>query len=323
VSTFRSISAPKQRSAWLRTNASADWMLVAAPGLIWGASFLFIAEGLKAIGPSGVAFVRLLIGLSTLALFPAARKPVERLAWPAIALLGVLWFAFPLSMFPFAEQRVSSALTGMLNAVVPLFTAIVASVIAGRVPERRVIVGLAVGLTGAGLIAWPTIHEGHNSVVGVLLILAAVVSYGFALNVARPLQQKYGALPVILRALTVAVILTAPLGVRDVVAAHWTPASFLSLLALGAFGTGAAFVFMATAAGRVGATRASSTAFLIPPVALLLGVMVRGEHVAMLSIFGSIVCVAGAWFMRRPQIDHAREIKLSPSSPLVTQRCES
>jgi drug/metabolite transporter (DMT)-like permease len=298
-------------------------MLVAAPGLIWGASFLFIAEGLKAIGPSGVAFVRLLIGLATLALFPAARKPVERLAWSAIALLGVLWFAFPLSMFPFAEQRVSSALTGMLNAVVPLFTAIVASMIAGRVPEGRVIVGLAVGFTGAGLIAWPTIHEGHSSVVGVLLILAAVVSYGFALNVARPLQQKYGALPVIFRALTVAVILTAPLGVRDVLVAHWTPAPFLSLLALGAFGTGAAFVLLATAAGRVGATRASSTAFLIPPVALVLGVVVRGEHVAMLSVFDSIVCVAGAWFMRRPQSDHGREIKPSPSSPLVTQRCES
>ena len=114
---------------------SADWLLVAIPGLIWGASFLFIAEGLKAIGPSGVTFVRLFIGFATLALFPAARKPVERSAWLKITLVGVLWFAFPLSMFPFAEQRVSSALTGMLNAAVPLFTAIVATAIAGKVPE--------------------------------------------------------------------------------------------------------------------------------------------------------------------------------------------
>src|SRR6202035_5694593 len=94
----------------------ADWMLVAIPGVIWGASFLFIAEGLKSVAPNGVTFVRLLIGFATLALFPAARKQVRRSAWPGIALLGVLWFAFPLSMFPFAEQRVSSALTGMLNA---------------------------------------------------------------------------------------------------------------------------------------------------------------------------------------------------------------
>jgi drug/metabolite transporter (DMT)-like permease len=287
------------KSSLGRFVVSADWVLIAIPGLIWGASFLFIAEGLTSVGPSGITFLRLFIGFATLALFPAARKPVERSAWPAIVLVGVLWFAFPLSMFPFAEQRVSSALTGMLNAVVPLFTAIVATAIARPIPERRVIAGLAIGLTGAALIAWPTIHEGHNSSIGVLLILAAVVSYGFALNLARPLQQQYGALPTILRAQIVAVILTAPFGVPDVIAASWTLAPFFSLLMLGAFGTGVAFVLLATAAGRVGATRASSTAFLIPPVALLLGIVVRHEHVALLSVVGSAVCVAGAWFMRR------------------------
>jgi len=315
------MTALKHRSNWGRF-VVPDWLLIAVPGLIWGASFLFIAEGLKAIGPSGVAFVRLFVGLATLALFPAARKPVKQSAWPKIALVGVLWFAFPLSMFPFAEQRVSSALTGMLNASVPLFTAIVATAIAGRVPERRVNMGLAIGLIGAGLIAWPTMHEGHSSVVGVLLILVAVVSYGFALNLARPLQQQYGALPVILRAQAVAVMLTAPLGVPDVLAAHWTPAPFFSLLMLGAFGTGVAFVSLATAAGRVGATRASSAAFLIPPVALLLGVIVRGEHVAMLSIFGSVVCVAGAWLMRRPQKPPERDVASAQPSTLVVQRAE-
>jgi drug/metabolite transporter (DMT)-like permease len=310
-------------SSWSRFVVSADWLLIAIPGLIWGASFLFIAEGLKAMGPSGIAFVRLFIGFATLALFPAARKPVDRSAWPGIALVGVLWFAFPLSMFPFAEQRVSSALTGMLNAMVPLFTAVVATVIAGRVPERRVTAGLCIGLLGAGLVAWPTIHEGQSSVVGVLLILAGVVSYGFALNFARPLQQRYGALPVILRAQTVAVVLTAPLGVPDVLAARWTLAPFLSLLMLGAFGTGMAFVLLATAAGKVGATRASSAAFLIAPVALLLGVLARSEYVAMLSILGSAVCLAGAWLMRRAQLSPKRDVKPFPSTTLVAPRYES
>jgi drug/metabolite transporter (DMT)-like permease len=317
------MDALKHKSSWSRSAASADWLLVAFPGLIWGASFLFIAEGLKSIGPNGVTFVRICTGLATLALFPAARKAVNRRAWPRIALVGVLWFAFPLSMFPFAEQRVSSALTGMLNAVVPLFTAIVATAMARRVPERRVQVGLAVGLLGAGLVAWPTIHEGHSSVVGVLLILAAVISYGFALNVARPLQQQYGALPVVLRGLTVAAVLTAPLGVPDVLAARWAPVPFFSLLTLGALGTGIAFVSLATAAGRVGATRASSAAFLIPPVALLLGVLVRGEHVAALSIVGSAVCVAGALLMRRGQIRPEGGVEASRSSTLVAKESES
>ncbi len=311
------------RSSLGRFVISADWPLIATPGIIWGGSFLFIAEGLKAIGPSGITFFRLFVGAASLALFPAARKPIARSAWPAIALVGVLWFAFPLSMFPFAEQRVSSALTGMLNAAVPLFTAIVVTAIARRIPERRVLAGLAIGLMGAGLIAWPTIHQGHSSVVGVLLILAAVVSYGFALNFARPLQQQYGGLPVVLRAQAVAVLLTSPLGVRDVLAAHWTPAPFFSLMMLGIFGTGIAFVLLATAAGRVGATRASSAAFLIPPVALLLGLLVRGEYVATLSIVGSAVCLAGAWFMRRAQNSPQHEVKSAQPSALVSQKCES
>ena len=306
-----------------RYGRSANGLLIAIPGLIWGASFLFIAEGLKAMGPSGIPFVRLFIGFATLTLFPAARKPVTRSAWPAIVLVGVLWFAFPLSMFPFAEQRVSSALTGMLNAVVPLFTAIVAWVFTARVPERRVIAGVTVGLMGAGLMAWPAMHAGHSNVVGVLLILAAVVSYGFALNLARPLEQQYGALPVILRAQMVAVVLTAPLGIPAVLAARWTPAPFFSLLVLGALGTGIAFALLATAAGRVGATRASSAAFLIPTVALLLGVLVRGEKVATLSIIGSAVCVTGAWLMRCAPIRRERGLQPSQSSTLVAPEYES
>jgi drug/metabolite transporter (DMT)-like permease len=296
-----------------QSSGASDWLFVAFPGLIWGASFLFIAEGLKAVGPKGVAFIRLFVGVATLALFPAARQAVERSAWPRIALVGVLWF----------EQRVSSALTGMLNAAVPLFTALVATAIARRVPERRVTLGLAVGLVGAGLMAWPTMRESHSSVVGVLLILAAVISYGFALNLARPLQQQYGALPVVVRAQAVATILTAPLGVPDVVAARWTPAPFFSLLTLGVLGTGLAFVSMAIAAGRLGATRASAAAFLIPPVALVLGVLAQGEHVAPLSIAGSAVCVGGALLMRSRQVPPARDAKAAESRPLITQEHES
>jgi len=289
-------TAPIARPA--RTGFS-DSVLLAAPGIIWGTSFLFIAEGLRAIGPSGVAFVRILVGCLTLGLVPAARRAVPRADWGWVALVGVTWMAFPLSMFPFAEQRVSSALTGMLNGAVPLFTAIVATAFSRRLPSRMVGIGLAVGLTGAALIAWPSFHEGHSSTVGVLLILAALVSYGFALPLALPLQQRHGALPVIWRAQLVAVVLTAPLGLPDLVAAHWTPAPLLALLALGALGTGLAYVLATVAAGRLGATRTSATAFLIAPVALVLGVVVRGERVALLSIIGAAVCVAGAWVMRR------------------------
>jgi len=281
--------------------STTDWLFLVVPGVIWGASYLFIAEGLRAIGPNGVTFVRILIGFATLALFPATWRPIARRDWGAAALLGVVWFAFPLSMFPHAEERVSSALTGMLNGATPLFVAIVTSALSRRLPSRGVATGLGVGLLGAVLIALPSMHEGRNSTVGVLLILAAMVCYGFALSIAHPLEHRYGALPVIWRAQAMALVLTAPLGLPDLLAARWTPGPLMSLIALGAFGTGIAFVMHTVAAGRLGPTRASATAFLIPGVALTLGVVVRGEHVALLSVIGSCVCVAGAWLMRRAQ----------------------
>ena len=112
------------------TSSLVNWLLLVVPGIIWGASFLFIAEGLTAMAPNGVTFTRIAIGFLTLSLFPSARRPVARADWAGTAALGVLWLAFPLSMFPFAEQHVSTALTGMLNGAMPLFAAVVASVCA-------------------------------------------------------------------------------------------------------------------------------------------------------------------------------------------------
>ena len=292
------------------------WMLVVVPGLIWGASFLFIAEGLEAVAPMGVTFVRIAVGFATLSLVPSARRPILREDWAKTAALGVLWLAFPLSMFPFAEQHVSSALAGMLNGATPLFAALVASLLARRAPSRQVAFGLAIGFAGAVLIALPglsgpTAMSGQTS--GVLMILAALVSYAFAYSLARPLQQRNGALPVIWRALGVALVLTAPFGAPALADAHWTARSLGSLVALGALGTGVAYAMLATAAGRMDATRAAANNFIIPVVSLLLGVGIRHEHVNSLSIVGAGVCLTGAWLIRpsslRPEGAAARQAR--------------
>lgn len=282
------------------TRSLTDWLLLVVPGVIWGASFLFIAEGLEAVGPNGVTFSRIAIGFLTLSLFPSARLPVARADWAGTAALGVLWLAFPLSMFPFAEQHVSSALTGMLNGATPLFVAAVASALAHQLPSRGVMTGLAVGFGGAVVMAVPALGGGVNSAFGVGLILMALVSYGLALNLARPLQQRNGAMPVMWRALAVALVLTAPLGLPEVLAGDWSLRPALAMLGLGAGGTAIANVLTATAAGRLGATTASITAFLIPVVALLLGVLVRGEHVTTLSLIGAAICLLGAAMVRSP-----------------------
>jgi drug/metabolite transporter (DMT)-like permease len=277
--------------------ALEDLVLLIVPGVIWGASFLFIAEGLDAMAPFGVTFTRLLIGFATLSLVPAARKPLAPGdGWPT-ALLSVIWLAFPLSLFPFAEQRVSSAIAGMLNGSTPIIAAIVAGLLARAWPERVVLAGLVVGVAGIVLMAIPSI-DGAGSGLGIAMVVVAVCSYGVSINLARPLQQRSGALPVVWRTLGVAVALTAPFGLTALIEARWSARSLASMLALGALGTAIANVMMTTAAGRLGATRASATLFLIPVVALALGVTVRGEQVAPLSIIGAAVCLAGAWLIR-------------------------
>jgi drug/metabolite transporter (DMT)-like permease len=300
-----------------RHHGLVDWSLLILPGMIWGASFLFIAEGLAAVAPNGVTFFRIAIGFSTLSLIPAARKPILRRDWVPTAWLGVLWLAFPLSMFPFAEQHVSSALTGMLNGATPLFVAAVASLLARRAPDRGTAVGLGVGFAGAVLLALPEFGASRSSLFGVSLILIALTCYGVALNLARPLQQRNGALPVIWRALAVAVVLTAPLGLPAVIHGHWTLRPLLCLLALGALGTAIANVLTATAAGRFGATRAAATTFLMPGVALILGLVVRKETVAPISIVGAAVCLLGAWLIRRANLRKERpRLEVNVSQPL-------
>ena len=212
--------------------------------------------------------------------------------------LGVVWMAVPLSLFPFAEQRVSSSVTGMLNGATPVFTAVVAAVLVRGLPPARQLLGLCIGVVGIVLIASPSWSEGSSSASGVVMILAG----------ARVLRR--GAEP------RGAAAAPARWAARDRPHACWSrwrwsrrsaspPSttrrsrwrSALAVAALGAFGTGLAYVLMASNAGRYGSTRAASTTYLIPGVSLALGLAFRGESVHAIAIVGSVVALAGAYLV--------------------------
>lgn len=298
-------SVPPGAGGAKAVSAVLDWTLLLAPGLVWGASFLFIAESLEAIAPNGLTFVRLLIGFVTLSFVPGVRVPVAKGDWQGIFFLGLLWYAFPMFLFPIAQQHVASALAGMLNGVAPMMAVLAASITTRQWPLRGVVLGLVVGFGGAVMMGLPGIRAGGSEASGVIMIVVAMSSYGVALNVARPLQQRNGALPIVWRALAVAVLLTAPFGIPDVPHSHWTLRSALSMLVLGVCGTALANIAMSIAAGRLGVARASATTFLIPVVSLILGVVVRHETVATLSLLGIVPCLAGAWIIRRVSMGRA------------------
>lgn len=278
-----------------------DWLLLIVPGTVWGSSFYFIAIGLDSFAPGLITPMRVLFGCLTLSLIPKARVKVPREAWRNISLLGVVWLAAPLTVFPFAEQHVSSSVTGMLNGATPLFVAVVASVVARSLPPRGQMLGLGIGFLGVVLIALPTVSEGASSSFGVALIVLALVLYGFALNIASPLQQKYGALPVLWRAEIVAVVVLLPLGVYSLRnndrPFEW--GAFVAMIALGVFGTALAHYAMVMLAGRIGSTRAAASLYLMPAVSLALGVLFNNEDVAPLAIVGSVTAVAGAYVLSR------------------------
>ncbi len=218
---------------------------------------------------------------------------------PRVALLGLVWMAFPLSMFPFAEERVSSSVTGMLNGATPLFVAVVAAFIHRSMPSRRLQVGLFVGLSGVVLISLPTLGDGASSGWGVAMIMAALMSYGVALNLAVPLQQQHGALPVVWRAQAVALVLTTPLGVYGLTDSTFAWHSLLAMVALGSLGTAVAYVLVTDNAGRMGSTRASVTTYVIPVVSLVLGVVILDEPVAVIAVLGSALALLGAYLAGR------------------------
>jgi drug/metabolite transporter (DMT)-like permease len=116
-----------------------------------------------------------------------------------------------------------------------------------------------------------------------------------------PLQQRYGALPVMFRVQLGALAMTAPFGLFGLGGSTFAWDSFAAVVALGVFGTGVAFVAMGTLLGRVGAARGSIAVYFVPVIALFAGVLFRDEHVAALSIVGMVLVIIGAALTSRSE----------------------
>jgi drug/metabolite transporter (DMT)-like permease len=274
--------------------APVDWMMFLSIGAIWGSSFLLIAIGLEAFAPGVVTWLRILFGCAVLWLVPAARTPVGRQDRPRLVAMSVLWVAVPFTLFPIAEQSISSGLTGLLNGALPIFAVTIGALMLRRLPRRIQLVGLALGFAGIAGIALPRVSEGSSEAIGVALVLLATVCYGVAINIATPVTQRYGSLPVMARMLALAAIWTAPLGLLGLPDSTFEWGSFVAVAALGILGTGVAFVLMGRLVARVGSARASFATYLIPVVALVLGVVFRDEELYASAVIGVVLVIAGA-----------------------------
>ena len=278
---------------------SQDWGLFLAVAGIWGASFLFIDIGLDALPPGVITLMRVGLGALALAMLPRRHitiRPEDRLR---LVTLSVVWVAVPFTLFPIAEQHISSAVAGLLNGGTPIFAAIFAMVLLRQPTRGAQLLGIAVGFVGVVFVSLPSIGEGSSETFGVVLVVLATVCYGFAVTLAGPMQQRYGSVNLMAKVLALATLWTAPYGLWQIDEASWEIGPVLAVVVLGVVGTGIAFALMGTLVGRVGSTRASFITYLIPVVALVLGVVFRGDEVFVLELIGVAFVIGGAFLASR------------------------
>ncbi len=279
-----------------------DWALFLSVSLIWGSSFLLMDIGLDAFAPGVITWLRVALGAAVLNLSPRARVKIATADRLRLVVLSFVWVAIPFTLFPLAQQHIDSAVAGMLNGAMPLFAGTVAALMLRRLPRRPQLAGLVVGFAGVVAISLPTVGEGSSEALGVVLVLVATLCYGFAVNIAAPVQQRYGSMPLMAKMLALAAVWTAPFAVVDLGESGFAWGPFVAIAIAGVVGTGIAFVIMATLVGRVGSTRASFITYLIPVVALALGVVFRGDRVTSLALVGVALVIVGAILASRRDV---------------------
>jgi drug/metabolite transporter (DMT)-like permease len=277
----------------------------AALGLIWGCSFLFIKLGLQSFTPVEVAFGRLAIGGAVLlgvARATGTPLPRDRTTWRHLSVVALLFCTFPATLFAFGETSVSSILAGIINAATPLATlAFVLAAFPEERPTRERIAGLAIGFAGVLVVLGVWEGIGSAELPGVVACLAAICCYGLAYPYTRRHLAPTGLGPIALATgqvllgavfLIPLVILAAVVGGGGVTTPI-QPSTIVGMLALGALGSGIAYVLSTQIVFAAGPTVASSVTYVTPVVAVVVGATLLDEPLAWHEPVGAAIVLAG------------------------------
>ncbi|HEX6500152.1 MAG TPA: DMT family transporter [Micromonosporaceae bacterium] len=270
---------------------------------IWGCSFLFIKVALDQVHPVYVTLGRVAIGAVTLLLVLVAsrdRLPRDPRLWGHLAVVALLANSMPFTLFGFGEQRASSVLAGIWNATTPLTTLVfMLAFFPQERPTRQRVAGLLVGFVGVLVVLGVWQGIGGAALTGQLMFFGAATCYGVSFPYIRrflagsPNSGTSIAAGQMLMS-TVQLAIAAPLlaGAPPALGSLRLPVVG-ALLALGALGTGIAFVLNYRIIRVAGASTASTVTYLIPIFATVAGVLVLGEHLTWYEPVGAVVVLAG------------------------------
>ena len=276
---------------------AAEFILLAA---LWGASFLFMRLGTLEFGPLPTAGLR--VAIASLALLPVMLSrglwPQLRQHWKPVMICGLINSAIPFALFSFALLSISTGLSSILNATVPLFGALVAWLWLGDKPGASRTVGLVIGFIGVALLAsgkasFKPDASGAVTAWGILACLLATISYAVAASFTRRYLSGLNSLMV-----ATGSQIGAALGLALPTLLMWpvqAPSlkAWGALLALGILCTAVAYVLYFRLIERLGPARAITVTFTIPVFAVFYGVTLLGETVTTWMLFCGVIVLCG------------------------------
>lgn len=297
--------------------AVPSWLRLALLSLMWGSSFLFMKVGLEGLSPQQIVMARMIFGAAVLIVIVSVRReqlPRSGPIWGHLFALSVVANLVPFFLIAWGEESITSATAGVLNATTPLFTTLIAfAALRDERPTLEKAAGLAVGFAGVVVLLG---GGGKGEVGGYLAVLGASACYGIAFVYMRRILSPTGLSPVVLstgQIVAGAALMAALTPVVGRSAIHLDLGIVLSMVALGALGTGLAYPLSYSLVRDLGATGASLVTYLIPLAAVALGVVVLDEGLRWnLPIGGAVVIIGVALaqgrFSRDRQLSEDRDV---------------
>jgi len=266
---------------------------------IWGWSFLFIKVAVDGLTPTTVAWARIALGAAVLYAIlrhQGGRIPVDRTSLRHYAVAATIGNIVPFTLLAWGEQHITSALTAVLNASTPLFTAVFAAIGLSERLRPVQIAGLALGMAGVAVAAGlgASDLEG-SSTAGALASILAGAAYGIAFVYMRRHLVSYPPIVAATGQLATGAVMLFPLAALTSIldGVSLTPTRLGAIVALGVIGTGLAYVLNYRVIGDLGPTKASLVTYLIPVVAVVVGIVVLDEPFEWRLVVGGLLTVGG------------------------------
>jgi drug/metabolite transporter (DMT)-like permease len=284
-----------------------EWLIFLALGFMWGSSYLFIKIGVDTFGTFTLVALRLLIGAATLWVafrLSGTALPRKRRTYEHLLVMALINITIPFALITWAEQSVDSALAAILNSTVPLFVIVIAPLFLPDEPIRlNGVVGLAVGFIGVVLLVSPGLMSATGDLAGSVALLGSSLAYALGNVYSR---RNVRGLPPLVPAVFQVTFAFLIVGIIALVVERpWEsvrpdPAAWFSVIWLGIFGSGLAYMLYFRLLGRWGATRTSLVAYLLPIYGIVLGFLVLQEHIDITLILGTALIIAGVAIVNSP-----------------------